>query len=49
VSEHYRRLAQECLEMAPTIEDEDSRASLIEMARVCTSTGRVARLPKSVV
>ncbi len=34
VSEHYRRLAQECLEMVPTIEDEDSRASLIEMARV---------------
>src|SRR5207245_615178 len=26
VSEHYRRLAQECLEMVPTIEDEDSRA-----------------------
>jgi hypothetical protein len=34
VSEHYRRLAQECLEMVPTIEDEDSRASLIEMAQV---------------
>jgi len=34
VGEHYRRLAQECLEMVPTIEDEESRASLIEMARV---------------
>jgi hypothetical protein len=34
VSEHYRRLAQECLEMVPTIEDQESRASLIEMARV---------------
>jgi len=34
VGEHFRRLAQECLEMVPTIEDEESRASLIEMARV---------------
>jgi len=34
VSRHYRRLAQECLEMVPTIEHEESRASLIEMARV---------------
>lgn len=33
VSEHYRRLAQECLEMVPTIEDQESQASLIEMAR----------------
>ena len=30
----YRRRAQECLEIAPTIQDPDSRASLIDMARV---------------
>jgi hypothetical protein len=32
--EQYRRLAQECLEMAPSIEDQEGRAALIEMARV---------------
>jgi len=34
VSAHYRRLAEQCLEIAPTIQDEESRAALIEMARV---------------
>lgn len=33
-SEHYRRLAQQCLEMVPTIQDQEGRASLIAMARV---------------
>src|SRR5262245_10057753 len=34
VRAHYRRLAEQCLEIAPTIQDEESRAALIEMARV---------------
>ncbi len=33
-SEEYRRFAQECLEMARTTEDEQTRAVLIQMAQV---------------
>ena len=32
-SEQYRRLAQECLEMVPTIQEGEGRDDLIEMAR----------------
>jgi glutathione S-transferase len=32
--EQYRRLAQECLEMVPSIQDGEGRDALIEMARV---------------
>jgi hypothetical protein len=32
--EQYRRLAQECLEMVPTIQDQEGRDALMEMARV---------------
>jgi hypothetical protein len=32
--EQYRRLAQECLEMVPTVQEGEGRAALIEMARV---------------
>lgn len=32
--EQYGRLAQECLAMVPTIQDQEGRAALIEMARV---------------
>lgn len=31
--EQYRRLAQECLEMVPTIQEGEGRVELIEMAR----------------
>jgi hypothetical protein len=31
--EQYRRLAQECLEMVPTIQEGQGRVELIEMAR----------------
>jgi hypothetical protein len=34
--EHYRRLAQACLEMAATIPEGEGREDLIEMARVWT-------------
>jgi hypothetical protein len=34
--EHYRRLAQACLEMAATIPEGAGREDLIEMARVWT-------------
>jgi hypothetical protein len=30
----YRRRARECLEIAPTIQDQDARAALIDMARI---------------
>jgi hypothetical protein len=30
----YRHRARECLEIAPTIQDQDARAALIDMARV---------------
>ena len=33
-SDEYRRFAQECLEIAETMEDEQSRASMIHMAQV---------------
>jgi hypothetical protein len=32
--EQYRRLAQECLEMAASVQDGEGREALIEMARV---------------
>jgi hypothetical protein len=32
--EQYRRLAQACLEMVPTIQDQEGRDALMEMARV---------------
>jgi hypothetical protein len=32
--EHYRRLAQACLEMAATVPEGEGREDLIEMARV---------------
>jgi hypothetical protein len=35
-ADEYRRLARECLEMAYTVSIEQSRRSLIEMARVWT-------------
>jgi hypothetical protein len=34
--EQYRRLAQQCLEMAATIQEGEGRDALIEMARVWT-------------
>jgi hypothetical protein len=34
--EHYRRLAQACLEMAATIPEGEGREDLIEMARIWT-------------
>jgi hypothetical protein len=33
-SEEYRRFAQECLEMARTTEDHQTRAVLLQMAQV---------------
>jgi hypothetical protein len=33
-SDDYRRFAQECLEMSKTVQDERSRAVLIQMAQV---------------
>jgi hypothetical protein len=33
-AEEYRRLAQQCLEMARTISNQDVRATLIHMAQV---------------
>jgi hypothetical protein len=33
-AEEYRRLAQQCLEMARTISNKDVRATLIQMAQV---------------
>ena len=33
-SQQYRRFAQECLELAQSIEDQQSRFMLLEMARV---------------
>lgn len=33
-SSEYRRFAQACLEMSRTVQDEQSRAALIQMAQV---------------
>ena len=33
-TDEYRRFAQECLEMSKTVQDERSRAVLIQMAQV---------------
>lgn len=40
--EQYQRLAQECLQMVATVQDEEGRADLIEMARVLL---RLAQMP----
>lgn len=46
--EQYRRLAQECLEMVPTIEDPEGRAALTEMARVWLRLAESYRDDKSI-
>jgi hypothetical protein len=33
-AEEYRRLARECLEAARTVQDEDGRTALLQMAQV---------------
>jgi hypothetical protein len=46
--EQYQRLAQECLEMVPTIEDREGRAALIEMARVWLRLAEIYKANNSI-
>jgi hypothetical protein len=46
---HYRRLAQECLEMVPTVQGQEGRAVLIEMARVWLRLAESYRDAKSIL
>lgn len=48
VSAHYRRLAEQCLEIVPTIQDQESRAALVEMARVWMRLAESYRADKSI-